>query len=161
LDGAAGGTGGGIDRHRERHLGLAGELLSTASAGHRLEYPWQWRVFLLVFSLFPTGRFVPSLTRWLVPCWVVSGVVFLFSREVFFSSLVHTLVWLVVVIVLVIVLFYRYHFACSPLQRQQTKWVIFGSCVAVGQETMQPAHISLWFRPLRHDDECDSLFNNG
>src|SRR2546421_1524110 len=42
----------------------------------------------------------------------------------------HTLVWLAVVILLVIVLFYRYHFASSPLQRQQTKWVIFGSCVA-------------------------------
>ena len=87
-------------------------------------------VFFLVFSLFPHGRFVPRWTRWLFPCWVVSGVVFLFTRDVFFSYLVHTLVWLAVVIVLVIVLFYRYHLASSPLQRQQTKWVIFGSCVA-------------------------------
>jgi len=87
-------------------------------------------VFFLVFSLFPTGRFVPRWTRWLVPCWVVSGVVFLFTRESFVSYLVHTLVWLAVVIVLVIVLFYRYRLASSPLQRQQTKWVIFGSCVA-------------------------------
>src|SRR5436309_12595318 len=87
-------------------------------------------VFFLVFSLFPNGRFVPRWTRWLFPCWVVSGLVFLFTREVFFSYLVHTLVWLAVVILLVIVLFYRYHLASSPLQRQQTKWVIFGSCVA-------------------------------
>ncbi|TMD68904.1 MAG: hypothetical protein E6I91_03460 [Chloroflexi bacterium] len=87
-------------------------------------------VFFLVFSLFPTGRFAPGWTRWLFPCWVVSGLVFLFTRDVFFSYLVHTLVWLAVVILLVIVLFYRYHFASSPLQRQQTKWVIFGSCVA-------------------------------
>ena len=87
-------------------------------------------VFFLVFSLFPTGRFAPRWTRWLFPCWVVSGLVFLFTREVFFSYLVHTLVWLAVVILLVIVLFYRYHLASSPLQRQQTKWVIFGSCVA-------------------------------
>src|SRR5436305_10541001 len=87
-------------------------------------------VFFLVFSLFPNGRFAPRWTRWLFPCWVVSGLVFLFTREVFFSYLVHTLVWLAVVILLVIVLFYRYHLASSPLQRQQTKWVIFGSCVA-------------------------------
>jgi hypothetical protein len=86
-------------------------------------------VFFLVCSLFPTGRFVPRWTRWILPCWVVSGLVFLFSRDVFFSYLVFTLVWLAVVILLVIALLYRYTFAASPLQRQQTKWVIFGTCV--------------------------------
>jgi hypothetical protein len=87
-------------------------------------------LFFLVCSLFPNGRFVPRWTRWLLPFWVVSGLVFLFSRDVFFSYLVHTVVWLAVVILLLIALFYRYHFASSPLRRQQTKWVIFGGCMA-------------------------------
>jgi hypothetical protein len=87
-------------------------------------------LFFLVCSLFPNGRFVPRWTRWLLPCWVVSGLVFLFSRDVYFSYLVHVLVWLAVVILLVIALLYRYHFASSPLQRQQAKWVIFGASLA-------------------------------
>jgi hypothetical protein len=87
-------------------------------------------VFFLVCSLFPNGRFVPRWTRWLLPCWVASGMVFLIFRNVSFAYLVQNLVWLSVVILLLIALFYRYHFASSPLQRQQTKWVISGLCVA-------------------------------
>jgi hypothetical protein len=87
-------------------------------------------VFFLVCSLFPNGRFVPRWTRWLLPCWVALGMVFLIFRDVSFAYLVQNLVWLAVVILLVTALFYRYHYASSPLQRQQTKWVISGLCVA-------------------------------
>ncbi len=44
--------------------------------------------------------------------------------------LVYNLVWLGEVVLLVIALFYRYRYASSPLQRQQTKWVIYGGSVA-------------------------------
>jgi len=44
--------------------------------------------------------------------------------------LAYKLVWLGVVVLLVIALFYRYRYASSPLQRQQTKWVIYGASVA-------------------------------
>ena len=87
-------------------------------------------IFFLVCSLFPNGQFVPRWTRWLLPCWLVSGMVFLFFRDISFVYLVHNLVWLAEIILLVIALLYRYHYASSPLQRQQTKWVIFGTCVA-------------------------------
>jgi hypothetical protein len=87
-------------------------------------------VFFLVCSLFPTGRFVPRWTRWLLPCWVVSGMLFLFFREVSFMYLLYNLVWLGEVVLLVTALFYRYRYASSPLQRQQTKWVIYGGSVA-------------------------------
>ena len=87
-------------------------------------------VFFLVCSLFPTGRFVPRWTRWLLPCWVVSGMLFLFFREVSFLYLVYNVVWLGEVVLLVTALFYRYRYASSPLQRQQTKWVIYGGSVA-------------------------------
>ena len=87
-------------------------------------------VFFLVCSLFPNGRFVPRWTRWLLPCWVVSGMVFLFFREVSFMYLIYNLVWLGEVVLLVIALFYRYRYASITLQRQQTKWVIYGGSVA-------------------------------
>src|SRR3989441_8122163 len=87
-------------------------------------------VLFLVCSLFPNGRFVPRWTRWLLPCWVVSGMVFLFFRDVSFMYQVYDLVWLGEVVLLVIALFYRYRYASSPLQRQQTKWVIYGGSVA-------------------------------
>jgi hypothetical protein len=87
-------------------------------------------VFFLVCSLFPNGRFVPRWTRWLLPCWVVEGLTFLFFRDVSFMYLVYNLVWLGEVVLLVIALFYRYRYASSPLQRQQTKWVIYGGSVA-------------------------------
>jgi hypothetical protein len=87
-------------------------------------------VFFLVCSLFPNGRFVPRWTRWLLLCWIVSGMVFLVFRDVSFLSLVDDLVWLGEVVLLVIALFYRYRYASSPLECQQTKWVIFGTCVA-------------------------------
>ncbi len=86
--------------------------------------------FFLVGSLFPHGRFVPRWTRWLLPCWVVSGLAFLFFHDVSFMYLAYKLVWLGVVVLLVIALFYRYRYASSPLQRQQTKWVIYGASVA-------------------------------
>jgi len=87
-------------------------------------------VFFLVCSLFPNGRFVPRWTRWLLPCWVVAGLTFLFFRDVSFMYLVYNLVWLGEAVLLVIAQFYRYRYASSPLQRQQTKWVIYGGSVA-------------------------------
>jgi hypothetical protein len=87
-------------------------------------------VFFLVCLLFPNGRFVPRWTRWFVSCWVVSGMVCLLFRDVSFMYLALNLVWLGEVVLIVIALFYRYRYASSPLQRQQTKWVIYGGSVA-------------------------------
>jgi hypothetical protein len=88
-------------------------------------------VGLLAFSLFPDGRFVPRWTRWLLLCWAVSGMVYLFFRDASFANLVYDLVFHAEVVLLVIAQVYRYHHAASPLQRQQTKWFIYGGCVAV------------------------------
>jgi hypothetical protein len=104
--------------------------------------------FFLVLSLFPNGRFVPRWTRWLLLCWLVSGIFYLFFRESSLMYLVHNLVWLTVIIFLLIALLYRYHFAASPIQRQQTKWVIFGTCVVgiivVGLRLPNLIFPSLW-----------------
>jgi hypothetical protein len=87
-------------------------------------------VFFLICALFPDGRFVPRWTRWLLPCWVVSGILFLIFRDVSFMYLVYNLVWLGEVVSFVFALFYRYRYASNPPQRQQTKWVIYGGIVA-------------------------------
>ena len=88
-------------------------------------------VYLLVFSLFPDGRFVPRWTRWLLPCWVVAGMVYLFFRDVSFAGQVYDLVWHAALVLIVVAQFYRYRSAYSPLQRQQGKWLLFGGSVVV------------------------------
>jgi hypothetical protein len=61
---------------------------------------------------------------------VVAGIAFLFFRDVSFMYAVYNLVWLGEVVVLMIALIYRYRYASSPLQRQQTKWVIYGGSMS-------------------------------
>ena len=84
----------------------------------------------LFFYLFPSGRFVPSWTRWLITGWVIhEGITdflpfppfSLFSNVLFFALLVS----------LVAVQVYRYRRVSTPLQRQQTRWVVFGCTVAI------------------------------
>jgi hypothetical protein len=88
-------------------------------------------VSLLAFSLFPDGRFVPRWTRWLLPCWAVSGMVFLFFLDASFAYSFYDLVFHAEVVLILIAQVYRYRTAASPLQRQQTKWILFGGSVEV------------------------------
>ncbi len=87
-------------------------------------------VFFLVCTLFPNGRFVPRWLPRLLPCWLGAGIVFYIFRGVALVALLYNVVWLVFVIVLVVALFYRYRYASSLLEQQQTKWVIYGGSVA-------------------------------
>jgi hypothetical protein len=88
-------------------------------------------VYLLVLSLFPDGRFVTRWTRWLLLCWVVAGMVVLFFRDAPFALPVYDLVWHAAIVLILIALVYRYRSAYSPLQRQQSKWILFGGSVTV------------------------------
>jgi len=90
--------------------------------------------FVLVFLLFPTGQFVPSFTRWIaVVCLAVLVPATLFPNNPFAQNpdtlLLFYLVSLAAVATLALVQFYRYRRVSSPLQRQQTKWVVFGLAV--------------------------------
>jgi hypothetical protein len=86
---------------------------------------------VLVFSLFPDGRFVTRWVRWLLPCWVVAAMVNLFFRGGFFAQWFYIPVWSAALVLIVIAQVYRYRTAYSPLQRQQTKWIFFGVSVEV------------------------------
>jgi hypothetical protein len=91
---------------------------------------------IVFFFLFPTGRFVPSWTR-----WVAVGSAALFVFGAFFPrtllnisnwpSLLFLLVSLVVFGSLVYSQLYRYRRVSTPVERQQTKWIVFGTSVAL------------------------------
>ena len=87
-------------------------------------------VYVLVLALFPDGRFVPRWTRWLLLCWALSGLVVLFFPEAFFGWPVYNLVWRAELVLLFIAQVYRYRSTSSRLQRQQTKWFLYGGSMA-------------------------------
>jgi hypothetical protein len=93
-----------------------------------------YMTWMLFFYLFPSGRFVPRWTRWLAICWA------LFSGSWIFTPLVGPPSWPPLLFnAAVLVLWgsfpvaqvYRYARVSDPIQRQQTKWVVFGAAVAV------------------------------
>src|ERR687898_2611150 len=86
---------------------------------------------VLFFLLFPGGRFVPRWTRWLAVAFIslnVSRDLFpeLYSRSPSLET-VSYLVFLGMVVSLAWSQVYRYRRVSSPAQRQQTKWVVFGT----------------------------------
>jgi hypothetical protein len=90
--------------------------------------------FFLTFTLFPDGRFVPHWTRWLFVVFSIVSVVFTFFINIL-TSFSTTPLWLAVPLVLlffslytslVIAQMYRYRYVSTLVQRQQTKWVVYG-----------------------------------
>jgi hypothetical protein len=96
-----------------------------------------WLMLLLFFYLFPDGRFIPRWTAWVALCYVLLGIIgsFLPFFTGSFSDIVSFFLGLPFLIVLVSIgLFsqvYRYIRISDPVQRQQTKWVLFGVIAAV------------------------------
>ena len=110
-------------------------------------YP-RWRVpvaripsinFGLLFfllCLFPNGRFVPRALRWLAAIWTIFVAARVFMPALdqpFYLSGIQTdaamllLLWMMLWFGAgVAAQIYRYRFVSTPLERQQTKWVVFG-----------------------------------
>jgi len=86
---------------------------------------------LLVFSLFPTGRFVPRWMRWNVVVWLAVQVLppLFHVAPVSRNTSAYHLGWLAFlseIALVALVQVYRYRRVSGPLERQQTKWVVFG-----------------------------------
>ena len=85
----------------------------------------------LIASLFPDGRFVPRWTRWLVvgyigvELWRISTLLSDSSSAQNRYPLLLLLFWFVVTLSLGIAQVHRYRRVSSPVQRQQTKWIVF------------------------------------
>jgi hypothetical protein len=92
-----------------------------------------YAAWMLFFYLFPSGRFVPRWTRWAALCW------FLFLGSWNFTPFGPPTWPLPLFNVCILVLWgsfpvaqlYRYARVSDPIQRQQTKWVVYGVAVAV------------------------------
>src|SRR6266700_3400749 len=83
-------------------------------------------LLFLVFSLFPTGRFVPRWISWCaVPFlgWQIVGSWDLLADG---PVLLYFLIWYGFLGVFVISQLYRYRSVSNAVQRQQTKWIVFG-----------------------------------
>jgi signal transduction histidine kinase len=87
-------------------------------------------MYVLVLALFPDGRFVPQWTRWLLFCWALAGMLVIFFPDAFFGWPVYNLLWRAELLVLFIAQVYRSRAASTALQRQQTKWLLYGGSVA-------------------------------
>jgi hypothetical protein len=93
-------------------------------------------VIFLVFSLFPNGRLVPRWMGWVTLGWIAfSGLFLLLPSDL--STLPSWLSILLVVLLagfflaLVVAQIHRYRNVSSPLERQQTKWIVFSLAVVV------------------------------
>jgi hypothetical protein len=90
---------------------------------------------VLFFFLFPGGRFAPRWTRWLAVVFIAFQLFRDHFAEVYsrwpILEAVSYLMFLGIVVSLVWLQVYRYRRVSSPAQRQQTKWVVFGTTLGV------------------------------
>jgi signal transduction histidine kinase len=93
-------------------------------------------VFIVIFLLFPNGRFAP---RWM---WVIAvlSVPWIIIRHIFHGApprlgdpipLPSLLITLGFYAIAIFAQVYRYRYVSTLIQREQTKWVVFGLAVAV------------------------------
>src|SRR5260370_16193976 len=122
-----------------------GPIIATSSVAASSS-PWQvpnaclyfltLALLVLVFLLFPNGQFVPRWTRWTfvvflvgqIPSTFFPGAPFMLNTN---ASLVGFLMLVGEAAILAVVQLYRYRRVSSPLQRQQTKWVVFGMAIPI------------------------------
>ncbi|MBI3941750.1 MAG: GAF domain-containing sensor histidine kinase, partial [Chloroflexi bacterium] len=98
----------------------------------------QWNAVLLIilFLIFPTGRFVPGWTRWAAVGAVAVTMANLFPASspinpANWSQLLQNTTGLSLFIICIFAQIYRYFRISSPVQQQQTKWVVCGFIAVV------------------------------
>jgi len=83
-------------------------------------------------STFPNGRFVPSWTRWLIVAAILYAPVspvLLTTQAYSRPTLIYItgiLTWFMLIFTGLYAQIYRYRHVSNPIERQQTKWVIYG-----------------------------------
>ncbi len=122
--------------------GITGTL--SVQVLQQAEGAWGWLAHALNMAstasvpiltyLFPDGKFVPPMTRWLAWLWAAMGlaamVVPALDPYTWPPGYLYALMMLGLVTAIAAQV-YRYRRVSTPDQRQQTKWVIFGFAAAV------------------------------
>lgn len=104
---------------------------------------WYWVIALLnalgnasimlCGYLIPDGRFVPGWARWLALLMLgYWAMIALFPSWELGQSLLSLLLFCGFIVSTLFVQVYRYRSVSTPRQRQQTKWLVFGTTLAVG-----------------------------
>jgi hypothetical protein len=92
-------------------------------------------VLSLFLYVFPDGRFVPRWTPWLLIVWVIENSDVTFFAISPINPSVHSLIdgflFIGLLCSIVAVQVYRYRRVSTPVQRQQTKWVVFGTTTGI------------------------------
>ena len=102
---------------------------------------WWWPVnivsflgvvtLVICFFLFPNGHFVPRWTRLIALLWILWNVYWLFSSGFLSNPGPWLLSYLVLLGFGVLAQIYRYQRVSNAVQRQQTKWAVYGFSVAI------------------------------
>ncbi len=91
-------------------------------------------ILVLVFFLFPDGRFAPRWTRWFIYIMIGIGIVIIaiprFTAPDFLID-IYDYLFVGILFSLVIAQVYRYRRVSTPVQRQQTKWVVYSLTVSI------------------------------
>jgi hypothetical protein len=119
---------------------------------------------IIFFFLFPTGHFVPHWTR-----WVAFGFAALFLLLAFFPYIhSNTPIWpailliqvpLVVLGSLVFAQVYRYRHSSTLVEQQQTKWIVFGTAVALLGFLVLGYLLEAFLRLIIHVQSLDPLLS--
>jgi hypothetical protein len=100
----------------------------------------------LFFYLFPSGQFVPRWAVFLMIVWIAEWANSdFFPNTPFNNSILSYVLFLVVVASPIILQIYRYRRVSTPVQRQQTKWVVFGIVLGFGSFLIGGFVLSLFF----------------
>ncbi len=90
----------------------------------------------LFFYVFPDGRFVPRWTRWFLLATLIFWGINMFAPAFFLYLFIHYRIVTVVIFILLILSpvaaqVSRYLYSSTPVQRQQTRWVLFGTTLGI------------------------------
>lgn len=88
--------------------------------------------FYVFFCVFPSGHFAPGWMRWIALSWVVGHFASLIPYAPLQSFLNGPAPFAVIFGLLVVAQVYRYRTVSTPVQREQTKWVVYGFVFGLG-----------------------------
>ena len=118
---------------------------------------------VIFFYLFPTGRFVPRWTRWLslgaILYWGFKYFLPPSSFNPYYNLVFAATGFLMFVGTMVIVQIYRYLRVSNRVQRQQTKWVVFGVSVGIGGYIVLVLTIAIFFPSVSQSPLATILIN--